>query len=358
MALVGKTLVTGATGLVGSHVARVLVERGDDVCVTVREHAMLDALGDLDVEVVTADVLQRDDMRRALRGVDRLFHVAGATTLRAGWRALYDANVIGTRIALEEALRAGVERVVHTSTIAAIGPAPHGSTADETQPFNAARVGISYANAKAEAEREALRVCAQGLPVVIVNPGLVLGPGDLFRSSTELVRRFLRREIPLYVDGAQCIVGAADCARGHLLAEERGRVGERYVLGGRNFTNDRLFADLGRLSGVEPPALKLPLAAALAFARAAESLPGSPTMTVEEVRALSLWWAFRSTKARRELGWTPGHHEQPLIDTIEWFRSREPGGVGRPGARQPLALRAAGFGLRRAESTLRLFGGD
>jgi dihydroflavonol-4-reductase len=355
---VGKTLVTGATGLVGSHVARALVARGDDVRVTVRDNAMLDAIADLDVEIVEADVLERRAMRRALRGVDRLFHVAGATTLRAGFRALYDANVTGTRIALEEALRAGVERVVHTSTIAALGPAARGSTADEHHVLNTARVGLTYANIKAEAEREALRVCAQGLPVVIVNPAHVLGPGDLYRSSTELVRRFLRREIPIYVDGALCIVGVGDVARGHLLAEEKGRVGERYILGGRNFTNDRLFADLGRLSGVEPPALKLPLTAALAWARAVESLPGRPPMTVEEIRALSMWWAFRSTKAKRELGWTPSHHEQPLIETIEWFRTREPGDLAAPGARQPLALRVAGFGLRRAESALRLIAAD
>jgi dihydroflavonol-4-reductase len=355
---VGKTLVTGATGLVGSHVARALLQRGDDVRVAVRESAMLDAIADLDVELVTADVLERRGMRRALRGVDRLFHVSGATTLRAGWRDLYDANVTGTRIALEEALRAGVERVVHTSTVAALGPAMRGSTADETSILNAARVGIAYANIKAESEREALRVCAQGLPVVIVNPAHVLGPGDLFRSSTELVRRFLRREIPIYVDGALCVVGAADVARGHLLAEEKGRVGERYILGGRNFTNDRLFADLGRLSGVEPPALRLPLHAALAYAQAAQALPGRPSVTVEEVRALSLWWAYRSTKAKRELGWTPGHHEQPLIDTIEWFRAREPANLAPPGTRQPLALRVVGFGLRRAESALRLIAAD
>jgi dihydroflavonol-4-reductase len=355
---VGKTLVTGATGLVGSHVARALVERGDDVRITVRGHAVLDAIADLDVEVVTADVLERRAMRRALRGVDRLFHVAGATTLRAGWRDLYQANVAGTRIALEEALRADVGRVVHTSAAAALGSAQRGSTADEKQRLNAARVGISYANIKAEAEREALRVCAQGLPLVVVNPAHVLGPGDLFRSSTEVVRRFLRREIPWYVDGALCIVGAADVARGHLLADEHGRIGERYILGGRNFTLDRLFADLGRLSGVEPPAIKLPLPAALAIAQAAQALPGRPPVTVEEVRALSLWWAYRSTKAKRELGWTTGHHEQPLIDTIEWFRSREPGHVGEPGARQPLVLRAAGFGLRRVESVVRVIAPD
>jgi dihydroflavonol-4-reductase len=353
-----KTLVTGATGLVGSHVARALVQRGDDVRVTVREHAAMDAIADLDVEVVAADVLDRRDMRRALRGVDRFFHVAGATILRAGARELYRANVEGTRVALEEALRAGVERVVHTSAAAAFGPADERSTADETHVFDAARVGLTYANAKAEAEREALAIGAQGLPLVIVNPAHVLGPGDVHRSSTELVRRFLRREIPVYVDGALCIVGAADVARGHLLADELGVLGERYILGGRNFTNDRLFADLGRLSGVEPPAVKLPLHAALALARAAEALPGRPAITVEEIRALSLRWAYRSTKAKRELGWTPGHHEQPLIDTIAWYRAREGDRLGQPGARQPLPLRAAGFGLRQVGSALRLLADD
>src|SRR4051812_16647193 len=348
------TLVTGATGLVGSHVARALVVRGDRVRVTVPAHAALDAIADLDVEVVAADVTDRREMRRALRGVDRLFHVAGATTLRAGWRELYRANVVGTRVALEEAMRAGVERVVHTSAAAAIGPAEGRSTADETHVYNAARTGLTYVNAKAEAEREALRVCAQGLPVVIVNPAHVLGRGDVHRSSTELVRRFLRREIPVYVDGALCVVGATDVARGHLLAEERGRVGERYILGGRNFTNDRLFADLGRLSGVEPPAIRLPLTAALALARAAEAAPGRPAVTVEEIRALSLRWAYRSTKANRELGWTPGHHELPLLETIEWYREREPE-LGR-GGRQPLALRMAGFGMDRVASVVRLLG--
>ena len=239
------TLVTGASGLVGSHVAAALVARGDRVRVVVPARAAARALGDLDVEVVAGSVTDRTVVRKALRDVDRLFHVPDATTLRAGWKDLYRANVAGTRVVLEEALEAGVARVVHTSAAAAIGPAGRGAgTVDETHVYNAARTGLSYANAKAEAEREALRICAQGLPVVIVNPAHVLGRGDTHRGSTELVRRFLRREIPFYVDGALCVVGAEDVARGHLLAEEHGVVGERYILGGRNFTNDRLFADL------------------------------------------------------------------------------------------------------------------
>jgi dihydroflavonol-4-reductase len=347
---VGTTLVTGATGLVGSHVARLLVERGDRVRVTMRARSRPENITDLDVETVAADILDRQSMRRAMRGVDRLFHVAGMASLRKSADVLFRTNVDGTRVVLEEALRAGVQRVVYTSSVAAIGPPPRHSTADETQVFRAGRFGLPYLNSKHEAESVAMRLAARGLPVVVVNPGHIFGRGDLYHSSTEMVRRFLRREIPAYVDGALNIVDAEDVARGHLLAEERGEVGERYVLGNRNFTLDRLFADLGRLSGVEPPALKLPLPAAIALATAIEALPGTPAITVDEVKAASLWWAFRSTKAKRELGWKPSHHEDTLVTTIEWYREREPARLRAPGTRQPLGLRLAGFGVRSAGS--------
>jgi dihydroflavonol-4-reductase len=349
------TLVTGATGLVGSHVTRLLVARGDAVRVLVREHSPRDELDGLDVELAYGDVLDRASVRRAMRGVQRLFHVAGITSLRASADRVFAVNVGGTRIVLEEALRAGVARAVHTSSVAAVGPAARGSTADEDQVFRAGRYGLPYVNAKHEAELEAMRLAAHGLPVVIVNPAHVFGAGDRHRSSTELVRRFLSGSIPAYVDGALNIVDAEDVAHGHLLADERGEVGERYILGNRNFTLDRLFADLARLSGVAPPALKLPLGAALALARAAELAPGRPAVTTIEVRASSLWWAFRSTKAKRALDWRPAHHEDTLQTTIDWYREREPARLKAPGTRQPLALRAAGLGLRTAGGMLRSF---
>jgi dihydroflavonol-4-reductase len=341
-------LVTGASGLIGSHVTRLLVERGDHVRATVRARSKLDNLAGLDVEHVTGDILDRRAVRRALKDVDRVFHIAGMTHLRAPRETLFRVNVQGTRIVLEEALRAGVERVVHTSSVAAIGPAPWGSTADERQPFSAGGLDLPYVHAKREAEAEALRVAAAGLPVVIVCPAHVFGAGDLYRSSTELVLRFLRRQIPAYVDGALNIVDALDVATGHLLAEERGVPGERYILGNRNFTLDRLFADLGRLSGVEPPALKLPLPAALALAHTAEALPGAPAPPAPvELRAMGQWWAYRSTKAKRELGWKPAHHEDTLERTIAWYRDRGTSGLAPTGTGQPLPLRVAGFAARR-----------
>jgi dihydroflavonol-4-reductase len=347
----GKTLVTGATGLIGSHVVKALLARGDDVRATVRPRSRLDNIADLDaLETVSCDVLDRRAVRRALTGVDRVFHCAGMTSLRASQQELERVNVGGTRVVLEEALNAGVERLVFTSSFAAVGPATRGSTADETQVWRAGRHGLAYVNAKHAAEIEALRLGAKGLPVVVVNPAHVLGPGDVNRSSTELVRRFLRRELPAYVDGAVCIVHPADVAAGQLLADERGTIGERYILGNRNFTLDRLFADLSRLSGVEPPALKLPLPAAIALARSSRALPVGPNVVEAELRAMSLWWAFRSTKAKRELGYKPRHHEDALVETIAWFREREADGLCPPGTRQPLALRLAGFAERRAES--------
>ncbi|MGI8559804.1 MAG: NAD-dependent epimerase/dehydratase family protein [Solirubrobacteraceae bacterium] len=350
-----KTFVTGGAGLVGGAVVRLLAHRGDDLRLAVREHTRLDNILDLDYEPALCDILDRRAVRRAMRGVDRVFHIAGTNSLRASAERIDQINVEGTRVVLSEALRAGVERVVYTSSVAAIGPAERGSTADESHPFTAAPHGIPYVNSKREAEIEALRLAAQGLPVVIVNPATVFGRGDLNRSSTELVRRFLRCEIPAYVDGAVNVVDAEDVARGHLLAEQHGRVGERYILGNRNFTLTRLFADLGRLSDVQPPAVKLPLPAALAMAAALERLPGRPVTTTVEIRAASLWWAFRSNKARRELGWKPAHHEDTLESTIAWYREREGSALRAPGTHQPIALRAGGFGLRAAGSMIQRF---
>jgi dihydroflavonol-4-reductase len=345
---VARTLLTGATGFIGSHVARLLLARGDEVRALVRPGSRLGSLDQLEVETARGDILDRRSVRRAMRGVERCFHLAGSTNLALPRERIFSVSVEGTRIVLEEALRAGVERAIYTSSVAAIGPAPAGRTANEANVWDAGRYRIPYVDAKHEAEIAALALVSRGLPLVIVNPAHVLGSGDPGRSSTSIVRRFMRREIPAYVDGTLNIVGVEDVARGHLLADEHGQVGERYILGNRNFTLDRLFADLGRLSGVEPPTVKLPLPVALSLAGAAERLPGLSIPSPTEVRASSLNWAFLNTKAKRELGWTTSPHEDCLEATIAWYRERDAGAVAAPGTRQPAAVRIFAGALRRA----------
>lgn len=345
---VARTLVTGGTGFIGAHVVRQLLTRGDDVTATVRETSASDDLHALGVRTVRADVLDRRSVRRAMRGVERVFHVAGMPDFDAPRARVFAVNLEGTRIVLEEALRADVQRAVLTSSVAAIGPAPAGQSADENQTWGAGSYRIPYLDAKHEAEVAALRLTARGLPLVIVNPAHTFGPGvDPGRagSSTAIVRRFMHRRIPAYVDGTLNVVGVQDVARGHLLADQRGRIGERYILGNRNFTLDRLFADLGRLSGIEPPAVKLSLTAALALSAAGQRVPGARLPSPTAIRAASLNWAFVNRKARRELGWRPSPPDECLEETIAWYREHDAGSL--TAGRQPLALRVAGAVIRR-----------
>jgi dihydroflavonol-4-reductase len=338
------TLLTGGTGFIGSHVARALAERGDELRVLTRRSSDLSALDGLEFERAIGSVTDRRAVRNAMTGVSRVFHVAGRTSLRKADReAVFDTNLRGSRIVFESALEAGVERVVHTSSAGAIGVAKPKGTADESTPFDIGHLGITYVNSKHEAELEAMHAAAKGLDVVIVNPTFVLGPDDPTRTSMGLVRRFCLGQIPAYVAGALNVVDVRDVATGHLLADEKGESGERYILSGRNFTLDRLFADLARISGIDPPAVKLPLRVAIAGADAASRVGlrmGSP----EEVLSASLWWTYRNTKAKRDLGFAPRPHEQTLEDAVEWqlaqLGGRRPAGASR-------VLGAAGKALRR-----------
>jgi dihydroflavonol-4-reductase len=318
-----KTLVTGASGFIGSHVVRALAKRGDDLRLLARKRSKLEHFADLDFERRAGDITERAAVRRALKGVDRVFHVAGATSMQPGARErVFAVNVGGTRNVCEEALRAGVERVVVTSSVGAIGPAKPGGTGDENQTFVAGGLGVAYINSKHEAEAEAWRIAAHGLPVVAVNPSFVLGPDDPKGTSNRLISRFLLRRIPAYVEGGLNIVDVRDVAAGHVLADEKGKPGERYILGGRNFTLTRLFADLSRIGGVEPPAVRVPGSLAIAWvegaARAGLPLP----VALDELKAASQWWTYRTKKAQKELGFVARPHEETLEDAVNWQLER------------------------------------
>lgn len=341
-----KTLVTGGNGFVGSALTRLLAERGDDLRLTVRRRSRLGHLDGVDFESVECDVRDRRAVRRAMKGVDRVFHAAGLISLReADTDALFDINVGGTRMVMEEALRAGVERAVHVSSAASIGYAPWGQTADERQLFTAGQLGIPYVNSKHEGEAEALRLAARGLPVVVVNPTYAFGAGDVYGRATAIVRRFMLGRIPAYVPGGLNVVSVQDVARGTVLADERGEVGERYVLGNRNYSLDRLFADLARLSGVEPPPLRLSAPVALRVTQAAEAAGVWIGFTSTDAKLAGHWWCYRNGKAKRDLGWSTAPHEDALEATVAWYREHEADRLARAPRTQPVPLKAAAAAL-------------
>jgi dihydroflavonol-4-reductase len=336
--VVARVLITGAGDFVGDRVARLLVERGDDVHVAVDGPGTLRGL---DVRQLTFDPLDPRATRRALRGIERVFHTAGPPTTGRSDDVRRHVGLDPTLTLLAACLEVGVGRVILTSSFAAVGAAPRGRSVDEGHPFDVGHLEIPWVNLARQIEEEALRLAARGLPLVCVNPCVVLGAGDTHGRSTQLVRRFLQGRLPYYTPGALNVVGVDDVARGHLLADERGVVGERYLLGNRNFTNDLFFADLSRLSGVGPTAVKLSNRVALTLAEALEASPGGAPVAAAEVKAMGRWWTYRSTKARRELGWTTRPHEEAVEECVNWYLEREGARLAATRRRRPLPVKLA-----------------
>src|SRR4051795_8060179 len=296
-----KTLVTGGTGFVGLHVVRELARRGDDLRLLVRSNSNTKSLEGVEFERAVGDVTDRKAVRKAMKGVERVFHVAGTTSMRSRDRdRVFEVNVEGTRNVMEEALGAGVVKAVLTSSCSAVGAARKGETIDENQPFTVGRLGIAYINSKHEAELVSMRAAAKGLPVTIVNPSFVLGPEDPNPSGTSnaLVRRLLLRRIPGYLDGAINIVDVRDVARGHVLADERGGEGERYLLSGRNFTMQRLFADLSRIADVPTPPVRIHGRLAVTGVETMELVGLRLPTSADEVRSGRQGVTYRNHKAR------------------------------------------------------------
>ncbi len=320
-----NNLVTGATGFVGSHVARLLVARGESVRVLARASSNLGAVNGLAVERVTGDLRDAASIQAAMEGIERVFHVAADYRLWArDPRDIYESNVTGTRNLLAAARAAGVKQVIYTSTVATIAVPREGALPNESTAATLDEMIGHYKRSKFLAEQEAQRAASEGFPVVIVNPTTPVGPGDWKPTPTgKIILDFLRGKMPAYLDTGMNVVPVEDCALGHLLAAERGRAGERYVLGGRNMTLKEILDALSRATGRHTPRIRLPHAVAMAagyvenaFSRA---LGREPLIPLEGVRMARHKMFVDGSKAVRELGYQPGPVEAALERAVRWY---------------------------------------
>jgi dihydroflavonol-4-reductase len=321
------TVVTGGTGFVGAAVVRHLAAAGHRIRVLARPGGDRRLLADLPVEVVDGDLTEDASLPRILKGCGWLFHTAAFYSLWARDRRLfYDINVEGTRRILQAAADAGVRRVVYTSTVGALGIPREGGAGTEETPVTLADMVGDYKRSKFLAEEVARAFARQGLPVVIVNPSTPVGPGDIKPTPTgQMIVDFLRGRMWAYLPTGLNLVDVEDVAAGHLLAAERGRVGERYILGGRNLTLREIFERLGRIAGIRPPRLKLSAGLILPLAQltewVADHVTGRPPLIpVDAVRMARKTMFFDCGKAIRELGLPQSPVETALARAVEWFR--------------------------------------
>src|SRR5690348_6252254 len=326
MELCGSVLITGASGFVGSAVARKLVETGLSVRALVRPTSPRAHLGNLNLHFAAGDLLDRKSLREAMSGVRYLLHVAADYRLWApDRREIMETNVAGTHHVMEEAQRAGVERIVYTSSVATLA-LRDGSIANESTPLAESDAIGTCKLSKVLAERLVERMAAQGLPVVIVNPSTPVGPRDVRPTPTgRIIVEAARGRIPGFVDTGLNLVHVDDVAEGHLAALRDGRIGERYILGGQNVLLADMLADIARLTGRRPPRLRLHRGVVVPFALAAEAAARvtrrEPFVTLDGLRMSKHRMFFSSAKAERELGFKARPYVEGLRDAIAWFRT-------------------------------------
>ena len=321
-----STLVTGAAGFLGSHVTRQLVARGDDVRVLLRASSTNRAIADLPLEYVTGDLRDPASLDRAMKGVKRVFHVAADYRLWAKRKQdIYDSNVGGTKNLLYAAKRAGVEQLIYTSTVATIAVDRPQHPNEFTDAKLEEMVG-HYKRSKWMAEKEALGAAKSGLPVIVAMPTTPVGPWDWKPTPTgKIILDFLNGKMPGYVKTGLNFVGVEECAAGHLLIAEKGRVGERYLLGGENLTLKQMLDTLAKITGLRAPILKIPHGLALgvayantAFARLVGHEPGIP---VEGVKIARHMMFVDCARAKRELGFQAGPVAAALERAVRWYEA-------------------------------------
>lgn len=328
-----KCFVTGGTGFIGANLVHELIARGHQVKALVRKGSDTRALGKVDCEFVQGDVLDRTALDKGLRGCHWCFHVAASYHLwLRDYAPMYAANVEGTRTVLETAAKAGCSRIVYTSTVGCIGlpKSVDGKVTptDEATPVSGAQMSNHYKKSKWEAEVVARELAAKGLPIVIVNPSAPIGPRDVKPTPTgQVIVDFLNRKMPAYLDTGLNWVHVRDVAIGHILAAEKGRVGERYILGHMegNWTMKAALDELEKISGLPAPKFQVPYAVALtaayfdeAFSKVTGKAPKAP---LAGVRMAKYKMFFNPAKAVNELGMPQTPPRQAFVDAIEWFRA-------------------------------------
>jgi dihydroflavonol-4-reductase len=320
------TLVTGAAGFLGSHVTRQLVARGDDVRVLLRASSTNRAIADLSLEYVTGDLRDPESLDRAMKGVKRVFHVAADYRLWAKRKQdIYDSNVGGTKNLLDAAKRAGVEQLIYTSTVATIAVDRPQHPNEFTDAKLEEMVG-HYKRSKWMAEKEALDAAKSGLPVIVAMPTTPVGPWDWKPTPTgKIILDFLNGKMPGYVETGLNFVGVEECAAGHLLIAEKGKVGERYLLGGENLTLKAMLDALSKITGLRAPMLKIPhgLALGVAYANTVFSrLVGrEPGIPIEGVKIARHMMFVDSSRAQRELGFKAGPVSAALERAVRWYEA-------------------------------------
>ena len=320
-----RVLLTGGTGFIGSSIARALLDSDYEVRALVRDGSDTRNLDGLEIERIIGDITDPASLSAAMRGCTHVFHAAALYSFWVTIPGLIErVNVEGTRNVLQASLEAGIERVVYTSSVAALAVPDKGTPVNESTPVDPSKIIGAYKRSKYAAQQVALEYAAKGLPVVIVNPSFPVGPRDIKPTPTgQTIVDFLNHRLPAYVDTGMNVVDVEDVARGHILAAENGRIGERYILGGKNMTMGELLALLSKVTGIPAPRTRLPYRALLAvsYANAAwcRITKTTPRMTPDTIRMSRHYMYYDSTKAIAELGLPQTKPEVALAKAVDWY---------------------------------------
>ena len=323
-----KAFITGATGFVGSHVARALAAQGAELRLLVRPTSRLDNIADLRAETATGDLRNPESLKKAMAGCEFVFHVAADYRL---WvrdpDQMYRSNVEGTRAIIRAAQESGVRRVIYTSSVATMGFTREGHIAGEDSPVSIKDMVGHYKRSKFMAEQLALEAGNNGVNVVVVNPTTPIGEYDIKPTPTgRIVVDFLKRKFPAYVDTGLNLADVKEVARGHILAMEKARPGQRYILGGENLTLKQILDKLSALTGLPSPTMKVPHAVAMGFAVFDQFFTGmvlgkEPRATIDAVKMGRKKMFASSAKAERELGYKVLPVEDALRRAVDWFQA-------------------------------------